>query len=693
MPAAESPARVPPACQRCKLRKVRCDRAAPKCGGCSKAAKTCIIVDPVTSIQYSRDEISQLEQREKELRQRASGAPPVQAAAGDRAVVDGPTPSTASPSDSSAFVGDASGHNLLRFILSDSRWRSCEPQLLRQLAERPQVPELAVKPNKQPLVDEALGLLDTYFDRFHRNHTFLMRRDVMETFNRVYHPEVNQSASSQDYFRLFMIFALSAVPRFRTGACEDHPFGYFLAAQGYLGGVPLIGSMDAIQNLLLIARFGMYHHIGTSIWDLSRFCMRQCIEHNMHLPPQWPMSPLDEQYRSRIFWDCYILDRYSSSVLGRPFAISDRDIAIDLPVNASDAAIEEAVDKTRLSDLAAPPPTAPTELSVFICVIQLRRITSRIYSDFYNGRGVGSASGDTTPSQNLSSGDVYVRLYKFLNELETWRSQAPVFSHPTSLYQRPEWYDFLLAKDKLLLVRSAMYIAPKRNGQPPLDLLTMSLDCATATIELYDKMAHNNWISWTRTYFQIIFTAGLSVFYWISMRAQRQDGHSGSSIASLESTLRLCCKTLQDFRNQMPDAGRFSIVFEMLTNNFLRHFSSGAGTSTQQLELPPAPIFGRPEPQNTVPELQTSDIPSHDPSFQLNSDHASNLEILDMLSASAPDMGQQHGVDQLQAEHQVWPELTDEFMELLENGLGEYAWGTADSNAFPWTDSQFSFEG
>jgi hypothetical protein len=161
MPAAESPARVPPACQRCKLRKVRCDRAAPKCGGCTKASKTCLIVDPVTSIQYSRDEISQLEQREKELRQRASCAPPVQAAAGDGAVVDGPTPSTASPSDSNAFVGDASGHNLLRFILSDSRWRSCEPQLLRQLAERPQVPELAVKPNQQPLVDEALGLLDT----------------------------------------------------------------------------------------------------------------------------------------------------------------------------------------------------------------------------------------------------------------------------------------------------------------------------------------------------------------------------------------------------------------------------------------------------------------------------------------------------------------------------------------------------
>lgn len=61
-----------------------------------------------------------------------------------------------------------------------------------------------------------------------------------------------------------MVFAISAVTRFRKGLSQEHPYGYYLAAQAYLGTTPLLGTLDAIQNLLLVSRFGMYHHIGKS---------------------------------------------------------------------------------------------------------------------------------------------------------------------------------------------------------------------------------------------------------------------------------------------------------------------------------------------------------------------------------------------------------------------------------------------
>lgn len=61
-----------------------------------------------------------------------------------------------------------------------------------------------------------------------------------------------------------MIFAISAITRYRAGLTTEHPYGYYLAAQSYIGDVALIGNLDAIQNLLLVARFGMYHHIGKS---------------------------------------------------------------------------------------------------------------------------------------------------------------------------------------------------------------------------------------------------------------------------------------------------------------------------------------------------------------------------------------------------------------------------------------------
>lgn len=60
-----------PSCQRCKLRKIRCDHAAPKCSACLKAATTCVIVDPITLKQYTREYIHDLERKEKHLSEKA----------------------------------------------------------------------------------------------------------------------------------------------------------------------------------------------------------------------------------------------------------------------------------------------------------------------------------------------------------------------------------------------------------------------------------------------------------------------------------------------------------------------------------------------------------------------------------------------------------------------------------------------
>jgi hypothetical protein len=57
-----------PACSKCRTRKVRCDRQAPKCGNCTKGNVACIIVDPVTGEQYARDFVYQLEQEEARLK-------------------------------------------------------------------------------------------------------------------------------------------------------------------------------------------------------------------------------------------------------------------------------------------------------------------------------------------------------------------------------------------------------------------------------------------------------------------------------------------------------------------------------------------------------------------------------------------------------------------------------------------------
>ncbi|KAK7970395.1 hypothetical protein PG996_001176, partial [Apiospora saccharicola] len=543
---------------------------------------------------------------------------------------------------------------------------------------------------------------------------FLLRQDVLGIFDRVYNRAPPQPPSAQDYFRLFMVFSISAVTRYRRlryahGDSSEHPYGYYLAAQEYVGNIPLIGNADAIQNLLLVCRFGMYQHIGTSLWEISQFCMRQCVEQNLHARPRLGDDLLKEQHRRRIFWECYISDRYSSGVLGRPFAIPENDISVDLPIDAADETITDSMPTgLGLSDVPLNADGRPTELSVFVFCIRLRRITSRIHSAFYSSRDLSPVDG------GVSSGHVYVLLYQFLGELETWRRAAPSFSEPRSLYERTEWYDFLLEKDKLLLVRGAIHTAPRCHDQPPEDLLGMCLGCATRIIELYESMARSRYITWTRGYFQVIFAAGLFIIYCVSLGLH----HRGDDPAATKTrrTLQLCNDILLAFKTEMPDAGRFAVVFGILKDHFLRdpgsslvgtsagsagHHQSGrpshaSNSHTSNLQhiltdgdgTTNTAINGSPVAIDEMSRMETDASGWHQQQHQQGGDGCFMMptihNIFDPLRADNLAYGEGNAFAPRHDLLRACPTLTDEMMEHLEADLGEFAWGTQGMEGFAW---------
>ena len=438
-----------------------------------------------------------------------------------------------------------------------------------------------------------------------------------------------------------------------------------------------------------------------SLWDISRFCMRQCIEQGLHLPNNSGDDFLQQQHKRRIFWECYILDRYSSGVLGRPFAIADEDIRTGLPISASDEMIESEHQASSLDDIMVTGPS--TEMAVFIFVIELRRITSRIHTDFYDIRDLGpSVSGSNTPHQRLSSGDVYVKLHRMMGELDDWRRRAPMFSEQTSLYEKTEWYDFMLAKDKLLLVRAAMHLAPRRNGHPPVDLLQLSLRHAVEIVLLYDSMLQSKSITWTRSYFQVIFTAGLSIIHCVSLGVLRDiesSTNAGSNTGITPSAaLETCSRILQIFKKEMPDAGRFAIVFEMLKSNVNRDLSIGQ-TSTyghreiisSHLEEETNSVMDRLQQQSAVDKGMSgidllADVANWpggmDALTAMNQQAPSNIILQQTYFGGMPEISQAP----LNSDSSMldWPALTDEMMVQLETDLGEYAWDTMGHASYPW---------
>jgi hypothetical protein len=544
-------------------------------------------------------------------------------------------------------------------MFSSSAWKSSRERLLQCLAYKPRIAEPSATRHQLPQLDTATQLLDTYLRGSHVMHPFLLVTHIIESFDRIYRALGTQQPGSQDMFTILMIFAIAAVTMHRTGKIREHPYGYYLSAMRHLGRIPHTTGKQGVQNLLLVARFGIYHHVGTSLWELARQCMRACIEMEFHLPLIIPTGTpdLDRQHNQRIFWECYQLDRYSSTTLGRPFAIADHDIKVDLP---SSAGLDTPGPSVSTSAFAT-----SADLSVFIYSVQLRQITSRIRSKLLS---MSSNSHDHHRSF-MATGVIYASLHKFLAELDHWRASAPRYEQPTCLYESQEWYDFLLEKDKLFLMRGGVNILFKSRRGVSQDIMRLWGRCAVRVVELYASLYRAGRITYTRSYFQMLFHAGLSVIFCVSSEAKSRTG-AGRLIPDFDATLSVCGDVLDAISEKMPDARGYAVVFESMRRSVFDNFSASP-TATAH----PTSPRGTHATSHIIQEMDTVIHHEQNP----------------LISMSTQGQGQYPASGPVQAPaYSQWMPETDwtnmdfSAMQNMENGLSEYVWGDLSINADMW---------
>lgn len=124
-------------------------------------------------------------------------------------------------------------------------------------------------------------------------------------------------------------------------------------------------------------------------------------------------DPCRSEMRRRVFWSCYCLDRQISIILGRPFALSDRDIDAELPSDVDESEEDPAVLRAAAEMMRTngPCPTLnSTSMSCFIHISRLRIIESHIQQSIYRV---------DQPEDSTSEID------KFLMQLENWKESIP----------------------------------------------------------------------------------------------------------------------------------------------------------------------------------------------------------------------------------------------------------------------------
>lgn len=424
------------ACRRCKARKQKCDGSSPACSNCASSESTCEY-DFSISLNRNQEQYLRARRRVKELegalaRLTQTGHEPTPNVS--MSSTSDPTPLEHSPSPTSnlplldeqlsqsvtgspsctfqnlslqatgSFVGSTSdttfGRVLHAVVASKKGFdESARSDLLNENLT-PKSLESAIQPSSSNNITLA-GIPDVIADRMiskgYLHYIAVLWPIIQPSELRRLHRDRARLEDRFEVAALHLVYA--AAGRFLETTGETGSFrseNHYRAAMALLGEVlALSTNIRTVQILLLLAIYGLRAPRGPGAWPLIGIAMRMCIEMGMHrqINNTPGTAAGGEDHVRCLFWSCYCLDRQTSIILGRPFAVADHDIDAALPVGTDDESRRFLVP--------------------FVHICRLRIVESRIQQTVYR---VDRALDAPTMTAEIEAN---------LRLLEVWKSTIP----------------------------------------------------------------------------------------------------------------------------------------------------------------------------------------------------------------------------------------------------------------------------
>lgn len=274
------------------------------------------------------------------------------------------------------------------------------------------------------------------------------------------------------------------------------------------------------------------------------------------------------RHRKQVFWESYLLDRFSSSILGRPFAVEDE--AIDVAPDSSSG-------------------------EVFNHLLQMGRITSDMHNAIYHPTfrteppHTSSSFGKIKDPAGLpSSMNALFYLRKFHSQLRNWSLEAPTFEAPTCVYEKAEFSEMILQESRLSLFRAVIHELPESQLEIKRRLSVLCHVAAQRILECFSSIKGNNLLSHNRSLARLILISGLMIISTAKMQdgdcSRKEQGQSHSEIdvdfwlddiASVSSTyspdpttsfaaLDTCEESLTWLASSMPEVSTYARLFRRL---------------------------------------------------------------------------------------------------------------------------------
>jgi hypothetical protein len=193
---------------------------------------------------------------------------------------------------------------------------------------------IAVRRDSYAVAPEAQGinnsftdtLIDTYFSRLHGKPYYILDE-----------PATRQRWRDNQLPRYVVNAIHAATIKYASHLCGGHN-GAVYSSQEYLSQCRAEidvdePSIDHLQALLLLTMASFQNGKGKKSYMLLSHAVSMATALSLHreLPTHLRIAPSEREGRRRLFWTCYLMDRFMASGSKRPSSISDESIRLRLP--------------------------------------------------------------------------------------------------------------------------------------------------------------------------------------------------------------------------------------------------------------------------------------------------------------------------------------------------------------------------
>lgn len=346
---------MPLSCQRCRLRKVKCNLEHP-CSSCVRLGVECIVLSDMRKKRPNAGYVLTLERQIKQFTTFFSKLEALPSAQEKQAYLDAharelnqclqeqeqqlerPVPKEEEvPSrDKSASV-DATPATKIRPVYGPtSVYDNDQDHRMQPVSEKRGTHDLS-QLNQLNKSQEILHCLKLFFTWQYPDHNmYVFREAFLIDF---FHPKPHTLYCSP--VLVLSICALGARMS-EVDSIYNKSISFYNEARSLLLSSLEHPSITSVQSFLLLAFYDICNGNNSTGWMLSGNAMRMGFDLGFQLHPEvWflknrgALKQLDVAIRSRIYWGCYMADHFISLILGRPSLLKLSDATIpeteDLP--------------------------------------------------------------------------------------------------------------------------------------------------------------------------------------------------------------------------------------------------------------------------------------------------------------------------------------------------------------------------